>query len=183
MPESENIQDIWKKFNSNLRAFIISRTGNEADADDILQEVYIRLHENIGDIKDGAAIKSWIYKVALNLVTDHYRKQKREVVLQAVTSELYGNSKKNPYMDTAVNDMIKMMDDLPPEYCEALCLTEIEGLSQKEYAERTGLSYSGAKSRVQRARLMLKDMLLKCCHYQFDKYGTVYNIQPKCCCC
>jgi RNA polymerase sigma-70 factor (ECF subfamily) len=87
------------------------------------------------------------------------------------------------FMDIAIGDMIKMMDEMPDEYCEALCLTELEGLSQKEYADKKGLSYSGAKSRVQRARLILKNMLLQCCHYQFDKYGTAIDIQPKCCCC
>ena len=53
----------------------------------------------------------------------------------------------------------------------------------KEYAVKAGISYSGAKSRVQRARIMLKDMLMQCCHYQFDKYGTVFDIQQKCRCC
>jgi RNA polymerase sigma-70 factor (ECF subfamily) len=86
-------------------------------------------------------------------------------------------------MDTAVSDMIKFMNDLPADYCEALCLTELEGISQKEYALRKGISYSAAKSRVQRGRAMLKDLLLQCCHYSFDKYGTVIDIQPNCCCC
>jgi RNA polymerase sigma-70 factor (ECF subfamily) len=183
MSASENIPVIWSRLNAGLKAFILPKVTNEADAEDILQEVFIKLHDNIGKIKDSEAIKPWIYRVAQNLVTDYYRRQKKEASLQVASSDLYGTSKKNQYMDTAVNDMISMMDDLPPEYCEALCLTEIEGLSQKEYAEKAGLSYSGAKSRVQRARVMLKDMLLKCCHYQFDKYGTVYHIQPKCCSC
>lgn len=178
-----NLQQIWTKFDSNLRAFIFSRVKNEADTSDILQETYIRLHENIADIKDTAAVKPWIYKVALNLIADHYRKQGKDKAAEESSKEIYAAQVKNRYMDIAVNDMISMMDELPPEYCEALCLTEIEGLSQKEYAERIGISYSGAKSRVQRARVMLKDMLMQCCHYQFDKYGTVYDIRPKCCCC
>lgn len=70
----------------------------------------------------------------------------------------------------AVNDMINMMDSFPAEYCEALCLTEIAGLSQKAYAEKVGITYSCAKSRVQRARKLLKDMMMRCCHYQFDVY-------------
>jgi RNA polymerase sigma-70 factor (ECF subfamily) len=183
MAAPDNIQQIWSRFDSNLRAFILSRVKNEADTSDILQEAYIRLHENIADIKEAAAIKSWIYKVSLNLIADHYRKQENKDSAEASSKDLYIPEPKNRYMDIAISDMIQMMDELPPEYCEALCLTEIEGLSQKEYAEKKGLSYSGAKSRVQRARMMLRDMLLKCCHYQFDKYGTVYDIHPKCCCC
>ena len=87
-------------------------------------------------------------------------------------------------MGEAIEDMIQMMDDLPPEYCEALCLTEMEVMIQKEYSEKIGLSYSAAKSRVQRARKMLKDTMMKCCHYQFDKYGAIIDFHPiSCCCC
>jgi RNA polymerase sigma-70 factor (ECF subfamily) len=87
-------------------------------------------------------------------------------------------------METAVSDMIQMMDNMPAAYCEALCLTELEGLSQAEYAEKMGIPYSSAKSRIQRSRKLLQEMLMKCCHYHFDKYGTVLQITPgNCCCC
>jgi hypothetical protein len=65
-----------------------------------------------------------------------------------------------------------MMDALPDAYREALRLTEYEGLSQKELSERLGISFSGAKSRVQRARAKLKQELLACCHFQFDQAGS-----------
>jgi RNA polymerase sigma-70 factor (ECF subfamily) len=184
MSAHENIEFLWHQFNSDLKSFIISRVNNEADADDILQNTYLKIHDNIHRLKDNARIKSWIYQIARNLIIDYFRYEKHYQKVNKLKRELAASSSSDKFMDTAISDMIKMMDDMPLEYCEALCLTEIEGMSQKEYAEKTGLSYSGAKSRVQRARLMLKDMLLKCCHYQFDKYGTIYSIQPKsrCCC-
>ena len=178
-----SIEFLWHQFNSDLRSFIISRVRNDADADDILQNTYLRIHDNIHSLKDNARIKSWIYQITRNLIIDYFRNEKRNQRIRGIRQELASSSSSGKFMDTAINDMIRTMDDMPPEYCEALCLTEIEGMSQKEYAEKSGLSYSGAKSRVQRARLMLKDMLLKCCHYQFDKYGTVFNIQPICFCC
>jgi len=174
---------LWYQFNSGLRSFIMSRVKNDADANDILQNTYLKIHENIHSIKDKSRIKSWIYKITRNLIIDYFRNQKRNQRINEINQELVYSSFSGKFMDIAISDMIKVMDEMPPEYCEALCLTEIEGMSQKEYAEKAGLSYSGAKSRVQRARLMLKDMLLKCCHYHFDKYGTVFDIQPKCCCC
>jgi RNA polymerase sigma-70 factor (ECF subfamily) len=58
---------------------------------------------------------------------------------------------------------------LPEPYSQALILTEYEGLSQKEMAERLGISFSGAKSRVQRARRKLRDLLLQCCHFELDR--------------
>jgi RNA polymerase sigma-70 factor, ECF subfamily len=183
MSPVENIEFLWYQFNSGLRSFIISRINNDTDADDILQNTYLKIHENIHSLKDNSRIKSWIYQITRNLIIDYFRTEKNNQKLKKEKHELAASSSSGRFVDIAISDMIKTMEDMPPEYCEALCLTEIEGMSQKEFAEKTGLSYSGAKSRVQRARQMLKDMLLKCCHYQFDKYGTVFDIQPKCCCC
>ena len=177
------IEMIWIKFSSGLKSFIISRVKDEADASDILQETFLKIHENINTLKDITRIKPWVYQITRNLINDYYRGKKYTGNSTGEITDISLESSPNPLMDTAVNDMIGMMDKLSHDYCEALCLTGIEGLSQKEYAEKTGLSYSGAKSRVQRARVMLKDMLLNCCHYQFDRYGTVFEIQPHCCCC
>lgn len=173
---------LWDQFSSGLRSFVFSKVKNDADTDDIMQNVFLKIHDNLHSLKDALKIKSWIYQITRNLIFDYLRIKKRVPEIMELKSELTNNPA-NRYMETAINDMIKMMDELPAEYCEALCMTEIEGLSQKVYAERKGLTYSAAKSRVQRARILLKDLLLQCCHYQFDKYGTVFEIQPKCCCC
>src|SRR5437588_726670 len=74
----------------------------------------------------------------------------------------------------------EMVDSLTNDYRQALILTEYEGLTQRELAVRLGISVSGAKSRVQRAREKLKDMLLDCCHFEFDHSGRVIDYQPKC---
>ncbi len=181
----KNIEKLWLKFGDQLKAFILSKVNDEMVADDILQEVFIKIHAKIDTVKGETKIQSWIYQITRNLVMDHFRKLKKE---QQKSPFLIENEEEEEpsdnFMSQTLEDMIKMMGDLPKEYCEALCLTELEGISQKDYAKKIGLSYSGAKSRVQRARKMLKDMLMNCCHYQFDKYGTVIGIFPaNCCCC
>ena len=178
-----DIEAIWKELSSGLRSFIISRIKNDSDAEDILQEVFLRIHDNIHNLKDRSRIKPWIYQITRNLIIDHFRYLSHNHQSIEPEHDITDSSASLIYMDEAISDMIKMMDEMSHEYCEALCMTEIEGMSQKEYAKKTGLSYSAAKSRVQRSRIMLKDMLLNCCHYQFDKYGTVLDIQPACCCC
>jgi RNA polymerase sigma-70 factor, ECF subfamily len=183
MAGSDSIEKMWGMLTAGLRTFILSRVRNDSDADDILQNTYLKIHDNLHQLKDGSKIKPWIYQIARNLIADHYRDASRQLKIRMLAGEPAGSYKSGRYMDTAVDDMIKMMEELSPEYCEALCLTEIGGMSGKEYARLKGLSHSGAKSRVQRARMALKEMLLKCCHYQFDKYGTVFDIQPACCCC
>ena len=72
---------------------------------------------------------------------------------------------------------------LPPMYAQAIALVDFEGLSFDEAARRMSVSVSGAKSRVQRARKMIRDSLLRCCHFVFDRYGTIIDYYPACCCC
>lgn len=178
----QNTKELWNLFNGRLKAFIYSKVKDEATTNDLLQEVFLKIHQNIDKLQDNSKVQSWIFQIARNAVTDYFRKtSKASQPTDAIEPE--EDSSDYTIFDEAVRDMVSMMNRMPPEYCEALCLTELEGLSQKEYAEKIGISYSGAKSRVQRARTILKDMLMDCCHYQFDKYGTVLSIHPKCCCC
>ncbi len=76
-----------------------------------------------------------------------------------------------------------MVRNLPALDRQALVLTEYQGLTQKELAERLGLSFSGAKSRVQRAREKLKRQLLECCHFELDRRGHIIDYQARCHCC
>jgi RNA polymerase sigma-70 factor (ECF subfamily) len=85
--------------------------------------------------------------------------------------------------DILASSMREMVEALPDPYRQALLLTEYEGLTQAELAERLGISLSGAKSRVQRARQKIKDELLACCHFEFDRYGRVIDYWEHCCCC
>lgn len=174
----------WIRFGDTLRTYILSKVHNKALADDLLQEVFIKIHAHIDQLKDHTKIRSWMVQITKNVVTDYFRSLKKE----------HQNSFEQPIdvavddsedmMTEAIQDMLKMMDKLPPKYCEALCATELDGMSQKDYAAKLGISYTAAKSRVQRARRMLRDDLMNCCHYQFDTYGTVLDIFPaNCCCC
>jgi RNA polymerase sigma-70 factor (ECF subfamily) len=72
-----------------------------------------------------------------------------------------------------------MIDTLPPPDREALTLTELEGLSQREAAERLGMSYSGLKSRVQRGRAKLRAVLDRCCEVELDPRGAVITFRPR----
>jgi RNA polymerase sigma-70 factor, ECF subfamily len=179
---THQVETIWQQLSKDLHRFILGKVNDKMLADDLLHETFIRLHAHIGSLRDETRLRSWMYQVTRNVITDHYRKVKpvTEIIPESGAEE---DPKDDSVMAEAVQDMIKFMNQMPAEYCEALCLTELEGLSQKEYADRIGISYSGAKSRVQRARIMLRDMLMKCCHYESDRYGTVLEIHPAGCCC
>lgn len=148
-----------------------------------MQDVFLKIHTRIDTLRDEEKLQSWIYQIARNVIADYFREHKATVAL----SEALLLPEEPVVDDDVVKDLLPsvrtMVDSLPAEYRQALLLTEYEGLTQRELAERLGLSFSGAKSRVQRAREKLKAMLLDCCHFEFDRLGKVIDYQPKCACC
>jgi RNA polymerase sigma-70 factor (ECF subfamily) len=172
---------VWEEFNMGLKHFILKRVPDEPSAEDILQDVFLKIHTRIDTLREEDKLQSWIYQIARNAITDYYRAHRDTPDIPEM-----------PYVpedpfDDVVTDLIpyvkELVDSLPPDYRQALILTEYQGLTQRELAERLGISVSGAKSRVQRAREKLKAMLLDCCHFQFDRRGRVIDYIPNCDCC
>lgn len=176
-------ESLWETFHTGLKHFILKRIPDEQSADDVLQETFLKIHTRIATLRDEDKLQSWMYQIARNTVADYYRAQKATVELP----ETLPVPDEPVFEDEVIKDLIPgvkaMIDNLPPAYREALILTEYEGLTQRELADRLGLSFSGAKSRVQRAREKLKTMLLDCCHFEFDHLGKIIDYEPNCACC
>jgi RNA polymerase sigma-70 factor (ECF subfamily) len=175
--------ELWSRFSDNLRRFILTKIKDEAVADDLLQETFIRIHSKIDTLRDDTKVQPWVYQIARNIINDHYRKSSAQL-LSDIPEIIDTEPESDEAMTETIRDMVLFMDELPEQDCHALCQIEIEGISVKDYAQNTGITYSAAKSRVARARHKLSDLLMNCCHYEFDKYGTVIGYHPiKCCCC
>lgn len=72
----QNTESIWRVCSDQPKAYIVKRMPDSSQADDILQEVFIKIHENIHSLKDDTKICNWVYQIARNTINDHYRKQK-----------------------------------------------------------------------------------------------------------
>ncbi|NIN68158.1 MAG: RNA polymerase sigma factor SigZ [Anaerolineae bacterium] len=177
------LESVWNQFSSQLRAFIRARVRDEQTAEDLLQEVFLRIHAKMGTLRDMTKLESWIYQITRNAIIDYYRAQRPTSDLPEIPVP-WEDSHEEELVTRLAADVRDMAETLPDPYREAFMLTSYSGLSQKELAERLGLSYSGAKSRVQRARQKVKDMLMTCCHFEFDRRGMVIDYhEPHCCCC
>jgi len=170
------IEQIWKGNHSKLHSFIQSRVGDATIADDILQDVFLRIYSRIDSLKESSKIQNWFYQIARNAIVDHYRAHKsmKELPASLVAPEIDPGDKTRQEIE---GWFLPMIQRLPDPYREALMLSEIEGLTQKEVGLRQGLSLSGAKSRIQRGRSMLKDMLVECCRFEFDNQGNVFDYE------
>ena len=172
MPVS--VEEVHNRFDADLGAFVSARIRDPDAAEDVLQDVYLKIHSRVDTVRDEEKIGAWVFRVARNAVNDHYRARRPTAELSEVPEAPPDPSKEEleQELSTAVRDML---EGLPPDHREALYLTEYEGLTQKELAERLGIGLSGAKSRVQRARTRLKAMLLDCCHFELDRRGKITN--------
>ncbi|MCP4692129.1 MAG: RNA polymerase sigma factor SigZ [Desulfobacterales bacterium] len=173
---------IWVRFNGKLKQFILRRVSDGDIADDILQEVFLKIHSRVDTLKDDARVHGWVYRIARNSIVDHYRKRKIEFSPPEDLPDAAG-SVENEARGQLASGLRDMVAELPEPYREALDLTEFQGFTRGEMARTLGLSVSGAKARVRRGRRMLRDILLDCCHFEFDRYHTVIDYYPRCCPC
>ncbi len=178
-----DISNLWIKFNAEIRRYIVRRIGDKAEVDDIVQDVFLKIIKNRQKIQTVENVQEYLYKMTRNTIADNFRVKKIKLV------ELKGVERTEEEADENLNTLISeccikfFIDKLPEKYKEALTYTELEKLSQKEFAEKANISYSGAKSRVQRGREKLKDLLNECCQFESDKYGNLLDSEaPNCGC-
>lgn len=174
--------DVWNELGDRVRRFVASRVNDPATADDITQDVMLKVQAQLGDLPPDDKLPAWIFRTARNAITDHYRARavRDHADIGDVDPAAVGGIAGDPR--EAVRDLLpclaRMVDQLPEPYREAMRLADLQGLSQQEVADRAGISLSGAKSRVQRARQMLRAMVEDCCDVERDGRGNVFDFEP-----
>jgi RNA polymerase sigma-70 factor, ECF subfamily len=169
----------WNFFQNELKGFVYKRVKDKALAEDIIQDVFIKAQGKIDQLKNDEKIRGWIYQITKHTIIDHFRKKSKTID----PSDLDWTPDEPNYNECVSNCLKELLPKLPEKYRVALELTEIENLSQLELAQRLGISYPGAKSRVQRARQMLKEKMDEVLVVETDRYGNaiVCKDRPGCC--
>ncbi|MCB0562236.1 MAG: RNA polymerase sigma factor SigZ [Phaeodactylibacter sp.] len=170
-------EQLWGQVHNNLEQYILRQVKDPVAAQDLLQDVFLKMQAKLPQLREPEKAAPWLFRIAKNTIIDHYRQAANQPVAGLVT-EPAGTEQEDITQEFAYC-IRPFIDSLPEKYREALLLVEIQGLSQKELAERLGISYSGAKSRVQRGREMLKEALLECCHIQADRYGNILGYEKR----
>jgi RNA polymerase sigma-70 factor (ECF subfamily) len=187
----KSLTNIWNTFNKDLYKFIFSRVKDNDAAKDILQDSFIKIQKNISSLKDEKSLKFWIYKITYNSIMDYFRSRSYDRndfkdnynYDYDINDENYKLDKTNSDNKTSelAECIVPFINKLPDIYKEALTLTEFKNYSQLELAEHLGISYSGAKSRVQKAKVKLKELFEECCYISSDSYGNIIDYKSKHC--
>lgn len=189
--------DVWARFGAQVRAFVARRLGDPDAVDDVTQEVFLKLHAGLGGLRDADRLAPWVFQIARRAIVDHHRRH-GGAGTAAIDIDTAGadpglveddvEKGRSDAADRAAEQQVAafvggLVDGLPEHYRQAVRLSEIEGHAQREVADRLGLSLSGAKSRVQRGRAILRERLLECCHVELDRRGHVIDFRPRVACC
>ncbi len=176
-----SVEPIYETLHADLRRFVARRVDDPHAVDDILQDTYLRLHTHLASLREPERLTSWVYQVTRHAIIDHYRRAQRRPEAAELPDDLALPDEHDDEAERALaRSLSAMVDCLPEKYREALVLTDLHGLKQQALANRLGLSLSGAKSRVQRAREQLKNIFLDCCHVELDRLGGVIGYEPRC---
>ena len=148
-------------------------------AEDILQDVFLKIHAHIDTLRAPDRLTSWIYQITRNTIVDYYRKAAKSINPNDIDWE----SSPPNFNDCVSSAIQELIPTLPDKYRIPLELTEVQNMSQLEVAKKLNLSYTAAKSRVQRARQMLKQNLEKMLVLKTDGYGNVILCKNRAPCC
>ena len=177
---AELVSQIWDESRNRIKAFIAKRIKNESDVEDVLQDVFFKIHQKIPELKDPTKLYSWVFQTTRNAIIDYYREQKNAANFsEELSDDIAVEAMDKDVEEEVLTWLAPMVEELPAKYREALFLTDIQGLTQKELSEKLDISLSGAKSRVQRAREKLKETLLDCCHFEFNRAGQIVEYQQR----
>jgi RNA polymerase sigma-70 factor, ECF subfamily len=175
----------WDELRAPLLAFIARRAPDRDTAEDILQDVLLRIHRHAGELEHSSAVRAWIFQIARNAIADHYRRAavRREQPAGVDLARLEPAPVPQPAPVELGSELAAclrpLVQRLAEPYREALVLTELDGLTQADAATRLGLSTSGIKSRVQRGRGQLRDLLVGCCEIELDRRNRVTGYVPR----
>jgi len=174
------IKHIWDEFNQELLNYIDKRVGNRFDAEDILQETYLKIYKSIEQIEDETKLKSWIYKITRNTIIDYYRTRRESSIdIDQLMIAIPEDDSEINMNDEIASCLGQIMFDLSARDKEIIELHNLNGMKHKEISDKLDISLSSSKMRLKRAKVKLKDILVECCDFETDKYGNIIDFRHK----
>lgn len=175
---------VAERYRASIYRYILRLVHDEAAAEDLTQETFLRVHQRLAELQDPAALQAWLYRIATNLCYDRFRTHevRRPAlplaavgdVADAVDEEDVALRPDQLLEQHEMSDcVLHFLTTLPDAQREVLVLHDLQGFTGPEIAKRLGLSRDNAKIRLHRARARLKTALAAGCDISCDERGVV----------
>lgn len=172
------ISDFWVLYKDALRNYIFKIVKDPDTANELSHEVLMKVYSSCCSGRSIRNIRSWLFQIAYNTCMDHFKKAGKTTdlkldVVDGETEEVYSN---------ASEFVLPLLKLLPKKYGEPLEMADLQGLKHQEVADRLGISLTSAKTRVHRARKMLKEQITECVNLEVDAFGQVsaFSVKGSC---
>jgi len=153
-------KSLYEKYAAKMFGFCLRYSNSRADAQDLLQDGFIKVFDSIATLKEASQLEGWMSRIFINLAMSKFRKSSRGPVMVEVMDVL-DDSEEVSIDDEPmeVNAVLNCLMALPEKYRVVLNLYAIDKLSHKEISETVGISIANSKSLLFRARVMLKELV------------------------
>jgi RNA polymerase sigma-70 factor (ECF subfamily) len=153
-------KSLYEKYAAKMFGFCLRYSNSRADAQDLLQDGFIKVFDSIATLKEASQLEGWMSRIFINLAMSKFRKSSRGPVMVEVMDVL-DDSEEVSIDDELmeVNEVLNCLMALPEKYRVVLNLYAIDKLSHKEISETIGISIANSKSLLFRARVMLKELV------------------------
>jgi len=170
--------EIYDQYYSKVRRFILTIVKDESLADDLIQDTFIKIQQNLQGLRDPSKLSSWIFRIAYNLCQDHFRLSKAALNGESIDEETLIESPgediqrelEQREMGRCVQDQVNL---LPEPLRAVLVLFDMMEFSHQEIADTLGISIDNVKVRLHRARKKLKDILKEKCSFETDERNVL----------
>ncbi len=155
--DREAFATLVRRYQGPIFRLMLRFTRDQSEASEMAQEAFVRAFERLAAFDPKRRFFTWLYTLALNLARDHGRRTMRSPIDHREFAQPHADSRNDPLASLEAARLLDALRDLPPKHSEVLALRYIEDMSLGEVAETLGLSMSGAKMRVHRALLLLRE--------------------------
>jgi RNA polymerase sigma factor (sigma-70 family) len=152
-------QELYTRFSSKMYAVCLRYSKNTDDAQDLLQEGFIKVFKNIEKYRGDGSFEGWIRRIFVNTSIEHFRKAIKNTALTEIQEVTIEDKEWNALDNLAERDIINMVQELSPGYRQVFNMYVIEGYSHKDIGEILGISEGTSKSQLARAKGVLKEMV------------------------
>lgn len=152
---------LYKYFAPKMYGICLRFAGNEMEADDILQEGFIKIFTKIKEFRNEGSLEGWIRRTIINTAINHYRKNLRYAKFQDIDDlEVPISNEENIYDKLSKEELVKLVQELPNGYRTVFNLNVLEGYTHKEIGKMLNISDNTSKSQLTRARSILQKKVL-----------------------
>ncbi len=161
--------DIWNEFRNDIYFFILKRLKNRDDALEILQNSFVKIHNNLGQLKNLSKRKPWVFQIVRNEIINYFNRNKPVEELKGKEIDTFED--RGDFADLCCLD--RFLEGLPERYRDVINLVYVVGRTQQQAADEMGISLANAKARIHRGKGMLIEKFNSCCKFKLDENGKL----------